>query len=41
MLKRQRQGKYASKVASREQRKGHLAAHPMPMDELANQNAFR
>lgn len=36
MLKRQQQGKYASKVASREERKQHVAANPLPHDELAD-----
>lgn len=33
-VKRQAQGKYSSKVISREQRKGHVAAHKAPKDEL-------
>lgn len=41
MLKRQRQGKYASKVASRQQRKEHVAAHPLPVDELAGHHVFK
>lgn len=36
MLKRRQQGKYASKVASREGRKQHVAANPLPHDELAD-----
>ena len=36
MLKRQASGKYAGKVAGREQRKAHVAAHPLPKDPLAD-----
>ncbi|EFN51407.1 hypothetical protein CHLNCDRAFT_141045 [Chlorella variabilis] len=36
MLKRQQQGKYVSKVQSREGRKAHVAAHPLPRDELGD-----
>ena len=36
MLKRQQQGKYVAKVASREERKQHVAANPLPKDELAD-----
>lgn len=34
LLKRQSAGKYTNKVAAKERRKGHLAQHPMPRDEL-------
>lgn len=34
MLKRQQQGKYVAKVQSREQRKAHVAANPLPKDQL-------
>ena len=36
MLKRQQQGKYVAKVASREGRKAHVAANPMPKDVLGD-----
>lgn len=36
MLKRRQQGKYANKVASREERKQHVADNPLPHDELAD-----
>ena len=35
-LKRRMQGKYTDKVASREQRKAHLAANPMPKNALGD-----
>ena len=35
-LKRKVQGKYTSKVASREQRIAHIAANPLPKDALRN-----
>ena len=41
MLKRQRQGKYVAKVNARQQRKAHVAEHPLPEDELANENVFK
>ncbi|PSC75219.1 ribosome biogenesis BRX1-like [Micractinium conductrix] len=36
MIKRQQQGKYVSKVQSRQDRKLHVAAHPLPRDELGD-----
>lgn len=36
MLKRQQQGKYVAKVTSRQERKLHVAAHPLPKDALGD-----
>lgn len=36
MIKRQQQGKYVSKVQSRQDRKQHIAANPLPKNEFAD-----
>lgn len=40
MLKRKQQGKYISKVHSKEARKDHVAAHPTNEDDLNNRKVF-